>query len=76
LKKKLDELDFGFIDSHFDEGEVDSIDYEVKSVTKVKKGSPNMITFDDSDEDFQEMLDEDEDDYENEEVWEDIEEED
>ena len=29
LEKKLDEIDFGEIDSCFDEGEVDSIDYEV-----------------------------------------------
>jgi hypothetical protein len=52
LEKKLDELDFGHIDSVFDEGEVDSIDYEVNEVEPCKKyGS----TF--ADEDLQKCLD-------------------
>lgn len=54
LEKKLDELDFGHIDSVFDEGEVDSIDYEVTEVESCKK-RPYEATF--ADEDLQECLD-------------------
>jgi hypothetical protein len=52
LEMKLDNIDFGEMDSLFDEGEVDSIDYEVNEVEPCKKyGS----TF--ADEDLQECLD-------------------
>ena len=53
LEKTLLELDFGHIDSCFDEGEVDSIEYDVDNVCKVSK--PRGKTF--ADEDLQEMLD-------------------
>ena len=52
LEKTLSEFDFGHIDSRFDEGEVDSIEYDVVGVCKVSK--PRGKTF--ADEDLQEML--------------------
>ena len=54
LEKNLNELDFGHIDSVFDEGEVDSIDYEVAEVESCKK-RPYKATF--ADEDLQNCLD-------------------
>lgn len=52
LEKKLNEFDFGHIDSMFDEGEVDSIDYEVGEIKPCKEEG---YTF--ADEDLQECLD-------------------
>lgn len=54
LEKKLDEIDFGEMDSVFDEGEVDSIEYDVVDVESCKK-RPYKATF--ADEDLQECLD-------------------
>jgi len=54
LEKKLEEIDFGDMDSLFDEGEVDSIDYEVVETEPCNKG-PGVSSF--ADEDLQEMLD-------------------
>ena len=53
LEKKLDELDFGHIDTVFDEGEVESIDYELKDVEPCKERP--YTTF--ADDDLQECLD-------------------
>jgi hypothetical protein len=53
LEKTLLDLDFGEIDSCFDEGEVESIEYDVENVCKLSK--PRGKTF--ADEDLQEMLD-------------------
>lgn len=52
LEKTLMELDFGHIDSCFDEGEVDSIEYDVDNVEQVSK--PRGTSF--ADDDLQEML--------------------
>lgn len=52
LEKALLELDFGDIDYRFDEGEVESIEYDVDNVCKIKK--PIGKSF--ADEDLQEML--------------------
>jgi hypothetical protein len=52
LEKTLLELDFGHIDSCFDEGEVESIEYDVENVCKASK--PRGTSF--ADEDLQEML--------------------
>ena len=62
LKKILERIDFGCIDVRFDEGEVESIEYEVNSVKEVEKPSGQSF----ADEDLQELIggdeDEDEDD--------------
>lgn len=39
LKEKLAEIDFGQIDHCFDEGEVESIEYEATSVTPTKNST-------------------------------------
>jgi len=56
LEKKLISIenDCGFseLDHHFDDGEVDSIDYEVGNITTCKKGYTSF-----ADEDLQGMLD-------------------
>lgn len=52
LEKKLAELDFGEMDDRFDEGEVDSIEYDVASIEPCKVYG---LTF--ADEDLQDCLD-------------------
>lgn len=52
LKKKLAELDFGEMDDRFDEGEVDSIEYDVASIEPCKEEGDTF-----ADEDLQGCLD-------------------
>jgi len=52
LEKKLAEFDFGFIDGRFDEGEVDSIGYDVVSIEPCKEKGHTFAS-----DDLQECLD-------------------
>lgn len=52
LDKKLEEIDFGEMDDRFDEGEVDSIEYDVASIEPCKEEGHTF-----ADEDLQECLD-------------------
>lgn len=52
LKSQLDSVDFSEIDHRFDEGEVDSIEYEVSRVEKTTSGEPSF-----ADDDLQDLLD-------------------
>ncbi len=73
LQKILERIDFGCIDERFDQGEVQSIDYEVNSVKEVEK--PSSQSF--ADEDLQELIggddeeDDDEDEFEEDDEFED-----
>lgn len=52
LKSKLEEIDFGEIDHRFEEGEIESIDYEVRKIFVSKKPLPSSF----ADEDLQELI--------------------
>lgn len=52
LRDKLEEIDLGEIDGRFDEGEVESIEYETTEINRVKGSEASF-----ADEDLQDLLD-------------------